>query len=237
MPELETTTVRFIHFSDLHGKYEAQSKVETAVARLGDRDVLINTGDDFSSSSKSIPLEWDNFSQRIKIAVAGQHDTDIAGHLGGWLQAWQKCPSWQVSINDRTEMIGDGVLAVISNRWRKSHNVPFDFSSVDLQHLKAVVVVCHELCTLQDFKEFAQPLYELTKTIPICIFNGHDHSNPSFERWGDKLWRSTVISGDIRATLGEIGLIFEIALERGTFRLIRVFNAKHDYRFYRTDLR
>jgi hypothetical protein len=75
-----------LHISDPHYQTETMKRLDSLAHYHSDCDVVALTGDCTSSTRTQLPEEWNDWPQRLKLAVPGNHDElDTFDLLDDWL--------------------------------------------------------------------------------------------------------------------------------------------------------
>jgi 3',5'-cyclic AMP phosphodiesterase CpdA len=86
-----------IHISDPHAEGETMRRLNQLACSLPQCDVLALTGDCTSESTDQLPAHWDEWPQRLKLLVPGNHDY---AHSFDLLHNWNHRAPWTSRLND-----------------------------------------------------------------------------------------------------------------------------------------
>ena len=177
-------------------------------------DVLALTGDCTSNSTDKLPQEWDNWPQRLKLSVPGNHDCSNTFDL---LPNWISRTPWSYRLND---LIFIGIdssedFASIINQLKQLNRSEVEGGS-------ALVILTHKWPDSQSVNQVAKALNDFTSGRSLLILHGHEHRYPfNGSSWDEsasigkvKCYRSNVSS----CSRPERGRAHLIIWKNGSFR-------------------
>ncbi len=135
--------LRILHLSDAHGEGETMKRLTTVAMASRDCDVVACTGDCGSSTLREVPSAWNDWPQRLKLIVPGNHDLPDAFIA---LSTWVRKTPWTLEAGgltfvglDTAEGFGGAFdqletllhscqvssgLVVVSHRWPSELHAP-----------------------------------------------------------------------------------------------------------------
>jgi len=130
-----------------------------------DCDVLAHTGDCLSDFSHQVPIEWDEWPQKVKLSIPGNHgdhsETFESHH--NWIH---KAP-WHYLLAD--------VLFIGFDLERKRWPGYLEERKNLCDGAKAIVLLSHWRPLVQREPRFAQALAEFIGGREMLILHGHEH--------------------------------------------------------------
>jgi 3',5'-cyclic AMP phosphodiesterase CpdA len=157
-----------IHISDPHAESRTMRNLTKLAIRRKDCDVIALTGDCTSSTMREIPAEWNEWPQRYKLAVPGNHD-DVGTYAS--LTKWICGAPWKKELKDLTFVGLDTATDVTCE------NVNAQLRDVSASWLftPAVVVLLHQWPTYVDKVKFGALFRKYFRDKPSQFLHGHNH--------------------------------------------------------------
>lgn len=179
--------VRILHISDTHAQQDTVTVLDDLVTTGQHHyDVIALTGDCVSPYTDHVPIEWDKWPQKLKLAVPGNHgDHSNAFSL---LSTWVHPPPW-------VRYFGD--LAFIGLNMTSEASCISFVASVEIDaDTAAVVVLSHNRVR----RDLGACLSDLAGPRKLLLLHGDEHPAEGVE-WdvsgnfnGRKYYRSNVCS-------------------------------------------
>lgn len=205
-----------LHISDSHYEWETMQRLDR-LARRCDCDVIAVTGDVLSKQNRKLPVEWNEWPQRLKLAVPGNHD-DAQAYAD--LTEWQTRTPWSgLFLNVMFVSCGFSGDALRPVFW---DDEGIKSAAADAKALVLLVHYRPSLATIDCCRQNS-------REVPLLILHGHEHPKGSsateWEEMGDGVYRSRVCSsGPYRPDgTADKGVAQKIEFGRdGVFRAQRV---------------
>lgn len=187
--------LRILHFSDTHAEKATLQKLASLASNLSECDVAAHTGDAMSSFSTRAPDEWNDWPQKYKLSVPGDHlDTyDNYSHFTQWLCI----PPWHCLIDDLLFVGVDsthGAWEVPDPSELNSEVAPGSYTGL--------VVLTHRWLDRNNHPNAEPPAWSLRMADsivhlalgnPVLILHGHDHN----EAYNGSVWEETARLGQL----------------------------------------
>jgi hypothetical protein len=151
-----------LHISDCHAQTETVRRLERLAHESPDCDVVAHTGDCLSTSCWCVRREWDDWPQRYKFAVPGNHfDHSVAFLL---LKNWEWRTPWLVNIQDAT-FVG---LGLASERTSEGYFGKL----VAPPGSRLIVLMSHQRLSVEDLEGSLSPLVDGRE---LLVLHGDEH--------------------------------------------------------------
>lgn len=203
--------VRIIHVSDTHNNSKAVKALNARFHFETSCDVIAHTGDIENKSTDKAPKEWNDWPQKHKLSVPGNHD-ESPGLFDAWT-TWITQPPYAVSLRDLL-FIG---LSEPRNRWTSELQNLYNQCS---QHRGMVILAHHS--PLHDFyPEFKELLLSIRKVCPVLFLHGHEHPNEfKGDHWTQRVKRGyhdLFVSHVCSAAKNRLGMVHDIQWDGKSF--------------------
>ena len=156
--------IQIIHVSDTHAQGETMSRIKALAHKYRYAEVFAFTGDGTSQSTSRVPSCWNEFPQKLKLAVPGNHDDPLAYET---LAEWVHLTPWCELYKDLL-FVGIDRISPMTLR-------PGRIAYPDTANALGLVLLIHELDSPR------RPLVEKLqcelnkKSVPTLVLFGHDH--------------------------------------------------------------
>jgi hypothetical protein len=90
--------VRIIHISDSHNNSKAVEALHRRLSNESKCDVIAHTGDIENTCTDRVPHGWNDWPQKHKLSVPGNHDTS-PGLFDSWT-TWITKPPYALAVQD-----------------------------------------------------------------------------------------------------------------------------------------
>lgn len=181
--KLRSSMVRILHMSDPHAQAETMKRLHNLAMTLSHCDVVALTGDCTSETCCQLPEQWDEWPQKLKLSVPGNHDLP---HTFDQLRKWDSRAPWARRLRDLL-FIGLDLRSPIGVQGQiRSLG---DVSTPDTQ---GVVLLSHFRPTPAEDGQLSSILHDLIGSRKLLILHGHEHP-PEFR---GAEWDSTGQSRD-----------------------------------------
>ena len=162
--------IRILHLSDPHSQSEVINRINNLSLCFPDCDVVAFTGDYVSSFYKQVPPSWNEWPQKLKLSVPGNHDHKQTFDL---LSNWNHKTPWDAYLDP---------LLFIGLNWQedfgsdayrikcvKEHLQEID--STAWEKARGIAVLCHAAPSVA----LINLLYSFAGSKSILYLHGHDH--------------------------------------------------------------
>jgi hypothetical protein len=199
--------------SDPHGETETMTRLNSLAKFDADCEVVALTGDCVSRARPQVPREWDEWPQRLKFSVPGNHDhADTFDQL----RTWKHQAPWACRVEDLL-FVGVGLSL--------SESTARCLSSRGSEDVRGIVLLCHERPRLEEHR-LANMVSAFVGLRELLILHGDEHPwTFSGAEWdesgvlGDRhYYRSRIYS----AKSGRRGLCHRILWFGDAFRCVAV---------------
>jgi calcineurin-like phosphoesterase family protein len=130
-------------------------------------DVLALTGDCTSDLTDQLPLHWDEWPQRLKLSVPGNHD---CSHTFNLLPNWYHRAPWTCRLNELTFIGIDS-----SNGFSDISHQLQQLNRPDIESGSALVLLSHRWPDSLEAKRVGEVLSELLNNRVLLVLHGHEH--------------------------------------------------------------
>ena len=161
----EPAMLRILHISDSHAQSETMQRLNELARQQSDCDVVAHTGDCVSRFCDRLPSEWDEWPQRVKLSVPGNH----GDHTNTFesLHTWIHWAPWVISVDDLL-FLG---LHLNKDEWC-SYLTKARSERADS---RAIVLLTHYRPPAHDGTRFAHALADFVDGRELLILHGDEH--------------------------------------------------------------
>ena len=206
--------ISIIHISDPHAEGETMRRLDQLACSLPKCEVLALTGDCTSNSTDQLPQKWDNWPQRLKISVPGNHDYSYTFDL---LPNWISHTPWAYRLDD---LIFIGIDSSDNFSYTIDQLQQLDRS--EIEGGSALVILTHRWSDSQSANEVAKFLGDFTSCRSLLVLHGHEHP-ASFD---GSFWDESASIGQLKCYRSKVtscsrpkrGCAHLIIWENGSFR-------------------
>lgn len=171
--------VSILHISDPHFDTETMLRLGELARSRPECDVVALTGDCTSTGNKQLPASWNEWPQRLKLSVPGNHDLP---HTFDLLQSWQCLRRWKYPrerpaplVRRLGELIFVGVdTSNLSNPFSELRN---DLSKVSryVEGGSVIVLLTHQWPSPGEADGVAEVVGEFVGDKTLLVLHGHKH--------------------------------------------------------------
>ena len=180
-----TFMVTILHISDPHAQSETMRRLEALAISQEHTDVIALTGDCASGMTTQVPATWNDWPQKLKLSVPGNHDRNETFNL---LYQWTHKTPWVQQLGDLT-FIG-------LNTSKDCLEIKEQLDGLDLSCKaagSAVVILSHRWPDETDSRRLGGAIRKLASHHPVLVLHGHDHP----EHFSGSLWDRTARLGEL----------------------------------------
>lgn len=217
---------KILHFSDTHGESKSIDLLNTLILKNPGVDVLAHTGDVVNSSSNTAPDLWNEFPQKIKLSVPGNHENSREAYAN--LTNWIHQTPWQYFVDD--------LFFASLNRPHDSNRVMELYDSYikpNKSIIAGIVFLTHEwllrypyhVLSEEEKKHLGELYLYVSQKHPVLVLHGHDHNEGKEEGFTDgAVWEPKAQLGEF--TYCRSNICSSSSLHRGLTHLIRWENRR-----------
>jgi predicted phosphodiesterase len=173
-----------LHISDPHFETEVMRRLRHLARFHADCDVVALTGDCTSSSNRQLPDEWNEWPQRLKLAMPGNHDDLNTFDL---LHGWRWLPKWEYGRERHPPLVhrlNDLLFVGVDTSDKRR---PYAELEADLDKIKqteaadtsAVVLLTHIWPCWGEAEEMGEILRGFIGNRSLLVLHGHWHNGNS----------------------------------------------------------
>jgi hypothetical protein len=196
--------VRIIHISDSHNNSKAVEALHRRLSNESKCDVIAHTGDIENTCTDRVPHGWNDWPQKHKLSVPGNHDTS-PGLFDSWT-TWITKPPYALAVQDLL-FVG---LSEPRSQWISELQKLYNQSP----RYRGVVVLAHYSPFHNNYPEFKEFLLSIRKNCPVLFLHGHEHPNEfKGDQWTRRAKRGVhdmFVSHVCSAAKNRLGMIHHI---------------------------
>lgn len=196
--------ISILHISDPHAHGETMCRLNNLARSRPACDVLALTGDCTSRKAEQLPKHWNEWPQRLKLSVPGNHDLP---HTFDLLSQWEHDAPWVRRLN---ELIFIGV-----DTSKGFLSVPYQLDRIrsDAAGGEAIILLSHRWPTLYD-KWVGEVLGKFAGNRSLLILHGHEHPR----EFSGTMWEKSAKVGALTCKRSKV--CSSVSLRRGLGHLI-----------------